>query len=390
MNFSIKNSSFILLLFFATCCKTSTESASIELISKGIFEIPIDEQTSSAWFMVETFELENDEYMVFQDNLRTDPRFLHFANINDSDKSFKVPLEIDGPNGIGHLDGFYVRNLDSIFVLNRYAYELNLVDTSGQLIDRFRLRIGDSNKPALEATLPFLWTFAPIIDLGNKILIPSSPDVDPFKNGYGQKNLAISLDLKTKEFDYVFGFSDKYFNSGFWGIFLETPSYTVNYGDSVILQSFPIEDRVMVYDFDLKLIKSPSLFKDNYMGKFHSLPEFNLDPKIFYPHIYSNPSNKAIVFDPYRNLYYRTFLEAYSTDAIDEMLFSSHKSLRENDGPDKIIQVLDLDFKELGIVTLDKEKYWFEDIQVIREGLIIQVKSENENKNVFEIFEVKY
>ncbi|MFC3416660.1 DUF4221 family protein [Algoriphagus hitonicola] len=381
---------FLCFLFLSIGCNQKSKQTEIKLISKGIFEIPIDEQTSKSWSFIETYEDKNGEYLVFHDFLKTEPRFIHFVNIRDTTQSFNIPLAINGPNGIGHLDGFYVRNLDSIFVLNRYAYQLNLVDSSGKVKDTYRLRADDSNEPALDSTLPFPWTFAPIIDLGEMLLIPSYPDAHPFKQGYKQKNLAIALDPKSKEFEYKLGFSDKYFSSGFWGVFLETPSYTVNYRDSVIIQSFPIDDRVFVFDFDLNLINSPSLFKNYYSDKFHSLPDLNMERDVFYPNTYSNPSNKAIIYDPYRQLYYRTYQEAYSQEAIDEMLYSSHRSLKEQEQPRKIIQVMDSDFNELGVVFLEKEKYWIDDIQVVRDGLLIWIDTDDEDKKIFEIFEVEY
>jgi hypothetical protein len=381
----------LILLFLAqiSCVKKGENYSELQMISKGVIEFPIDEKSSSAWFMVEVVEVNNQEFFVYHDNLRNDPRNLHFVNISDSSKSFKVSLEIDGPNGIGHLDGFHVRNLDSIFILNRYSYELNLVDTSGKVKDQFRLRSDNSNLPAMESALPFVWTYAPIIDLGKKLLIPSYPDIDPFKNGYQQENLAIILDLDTKKIDYKFGFSDKYIGSGFWGVLLEKPSYSVNYHDSVIVQSFPIEDKIMVYDFNFKLIATPSVFKENYEGKNHSLPEFILERKIFYTHIYSNPKNKAVLYDPYRKMYYRTFSESHTPDAINEILDSPNRSLKQNEKPNLKIMVFDSNFNEVEVVNLDKKKYWIDHIRIVKEGILIQVQTDNEDKNVFEIFEVK-
>lgn len=377
-------------LVFIYSCKSKPGQDEIKLISKGVFEILVDDKTSTAWSFIETYEDLNGEYLVFHDILSTNPKLLHFANLIDPIKSFKVSLDIDGPNGIGHLDGFYIRNLDSIFVLNRYAYELNLVDSSGKVNDRYRLRADDSNLPIEDSTLPFPWTFAPLVDLGEKLLIPSYPDAHPFKKGYQQKNLTILFDIKSKVLEYKLGFSEKYFSSGFWGVFLETPSYTVNYQDSVILQSFPIDERIFVYDFELNLVDSHSLFKENYEGKFHSLPDFNMERDVFYPNTYSNPTNKSVIYDPYRKLYYRAFQEAYSQQAIEEMLYSSHRSLNEQKHPNKIIQVIDSEFKELGEVKLEKEKYWVDDIQVVREGILIWIDTDDEDKRLFEIFEVQY
>jgi hypothetical protein len=39
---------------------------------------------------------------------------------------------------------------------------------------------------------------------------------------------------------------------------------------------------------------------------------------------------------------------------------------------------------------VDKEKYWVDFVQVVREGLLLSVKSDDEDRNIFEIFEVKF
>lgn len=391
----MKNKTFLfccLLIFsFLSSCSQNNEFYSLKLNFKRHIEIPVDDQTSTVWIFQQVVMIEEEEYLAYHDPVKTKERFIHFAHLQDSQKSFRIGLSVDGPDGVGDIWGFHVRNLDSIFVLNRYRYELNLVDSSGRVKDRYRLRSDDSNRPSEYSSLPAVWTNSPILDLGKKLIIPSSPDIDPFKKDYKQENLAIVLDLETKEIDYNFGFTDKYFNSGFWGLFLEMPSYAVNYNDSLILQSFPIEDRVMVYDFDFNLLQMQSLFGEFYTGKFHSLPDFNLEREIFYTHTHSNPRNYSILYDPYRRLYYRTMLGPYPPETL-ERIIRQLPSLPagERELPDKIIMVFDKDFNELGYLKLDRKKYILEDLLVVQGGLLIHVDTENEDKNVFEIVEVEF
>ncbi|MDR7128614.1 hypothetical protein J2X69_000946 [Algoriphagus sp. 4150] len=381
---------FLLIPWLFLSCSRSQEYRKLELIPKRLVEIPIDDQTSTNWWFMQAINLKGEEYLAYHDMIRAKKRFIHFAHIADPEKSFKVQLALEGPEGIGALDGFHIRNLDSIFVLNQYKYELNLVDTSGRIKSRYRLRSDDSNRPSQETALPTLWTYAPIIDLGTKLMISSMPDIDPFKNGYKQKNLSMILDLESKAFGYHLGYSDKYMESGFWGVMLEMPSYTVNYKDSVILQSFPIEERVMVYDFDLNLLKSPALFSQLYEGRFHSLPKFDLDPSIFYQHIYTNPKNNMILYDSYRNLYYRVMSGPYPDETIKHLIET--KSLGDNKKgrlPERTIMVFDEDFRELGVVELDRDNYYVDFIRVVKEGLLIEVQTDDEDKKVFQLFEVK-
>ncbi len=373
---------------FCFSCSQKTEYKKLELVSKGTVEIPIGDNASSTWLFLETADLEGEEYLVFQDPIRTDPELIHFAHTFDPDKSFDVPLEKEGPNGISRLDGFYVRNVDSIFVLNRYDYELTLVDTTGMVKDRFRLRADNSNSPSLETALPTIWTASPILDLGNRLIIPSSPDIDPFKVRYAQRNLVIDYDLNNRIFNYDLGFSDRYFKSGFWGTFLETPVYTVNYEDSIIVQSFPIDERVFVFDFALNLLDSYELFEDLYDGKFTSLPEFDIDRNVFYPHTFSNPATKGLIYDPHRDLYYRSMNSAYSEEAIVDIMANPRGGTGVKRVPEMSIMVFDRDFNEVGVIEIDNDQYFIEGFQVIKEGILLEKQSDSEDLVTYEIFEI--
>ncbi|WP_192347196.1 DUF4221 family protein [Algoriphagus sp. Y33] len=381
----------ILISWIIGCTGSEEKYEILELVSKRIIEIPLDEYTSSTWGTLQYLNLGEDEYLVFHDQIKSREKKIHFAHINEKGRSFQVNVSLDGPNGVGHLDSFHVKNLDSIFVLNQYAYRLYLIDTSGTVRDMYPL-IGDNLQEPSEITyLPFPFPFSQIVDLGSKLFFPARPDVNTLENYRLESyKTGILLDLNTKKFSYKLGYPDSYINSGFWGMPLEISSSTVNFKDSLVVQSFSIEDRVMVYDFDLRPVDSPSLFREYYDGKFHSLPEPTMEPDIFYPHIFSNPTNKAILFDPYRDLYYRIFSGPYPEEIIEQRKKSNFRRLPDdNEYPDRKIMVFDREFNELGVIELDKKKYWVDFIRVVKEGVLIRVQSENENKNIFEIFEVK-
>jgi len=374
------------------CTTPDHRSPALELVSKRIVEIPLDDKTSNAWWTLQYLDLDRDEYLIFHDQIKSKEKKIHFAHLQDQRKSFQVNVSIDGPNGVGHLDSFLVKNLDSIFVLNQYGYRLFLIDSSGTVKDRYKLIGGTNQENAGITYLPLPLPFSPIVDLGDKLVFPARADINSLEN-YAPEfyKTGISLDLNTRNFEYQFDYPDSYVNSGFWGMHLEQASLAVNFKDSLLVQSFPIEDRVMVYDFDMNLVSSPSLFREYYEGKFHSLPEATMEPELFYPHIYSNPTNKAILFDPYRDVYYRIYSGPYSEESIELMRkVKSVQPVKHPESPDQRIMVFDRQFNELGVIEVDKEKYWVDFVKVVREGILIPVKSEVEDKNIFEIFEIKF
>ncbi len=354
--------------------------------------IPLDENTSTVWGTLQYLDLGTDEYLVFHDLIKSQNKIIHFSHLNDAEKTFQVNVSIEGPNGVGHLDGVHVKNLDSIYVLNRFAYRLYQIDKVGEVKNIYSL-LDEKKKSSQELTyLPGSLPTYPIVDFGKKLFLPARPDVNPLENyNYKHFNTGIVLNLENGNFGYHLNYPKSYHDSGFWGMQLEMASTVVNFKDSTIIQSFPIEDGLMVYDFDLNLIDNPSLFSEYYEGKFNSLNEPSLEPEIYYPHIYSNPSNKSILFDPYRDLYYRVYNGPYPETTIENMARSNFMTWDEkNEYPKRMIMVFDRNFKEIGILELDKERYFVDFIRVVKEGLLVPVQSDDEDKNVFEIFEVKY
>lgn len=383
---------FIQLCLIIGCSSPKQKYSKLELISKRILEIPLDENTSSVWGTLQYLDLGEDEFLVFHDLIQSQNKAIHFSHLNDFEKSFQVNVSIEGPHGVGHLDGVLVKNLDSIYVLNRFAYRLYQIDKFGKVINKYSF-IDEMDKSSKKLTyLPGSLPANPIVDFGQQLFLPARPDVNPLENfKYKSFNTGILLNLKNKSFSYQLNYPKSYHDSGFWGMQLEMASTVVNFKDSTIIQSFPIEDELMVYDFDLNLIDTPSLFSEFYQDKFHSLPEPSLEPEIYYPHIYSNPSNKSILFDPYRDLYYRIYNGPYPEATIKNMANSNFTFWdQKNEYPNRIIMVFDRSFKEVGVIELDKERYFVDFIRVVKEGLLIEVQSDDEDKKIFEIFEVEY
>ena len=79
-------------------------------------------------------EKEGKEYFTFQNpNTNT----ILFYNLQKQNLEFKVNFPIDGNNGIGFANGYYIHNLDSIYVPNRDIKEISLVNKNGTLITKY-------------------------------------------------------------------------------------------------------------------------------------------------------------------------------------------------------------------------------------------------------------
>lgn len=61
-----------------------------------------------------------------------------------------------------------------------------------------------------------------------------------------------------------------------------------------------------------------------------------------------------------------------------------------NDYPNRMIMVFDRDFNEIGVIDIDQNQYWVDFIRIVKDGIIIQRQTKDENKCNFELFEIEF
>ena len=289
---------FSFLLFFFSCnlhknqnCDQYTLKATPTKLS-----FPLDEKTKIYIFSLQPYTDSTDtEYLVFQNQTYSQ---LLFYNMNTQKLYKKIDCAYEGPEAVRKFNGFFVRNMNEIYVTHSNHNGLTLIDGEGKPLKIYKNETKDGTTISTNPATARDW----IQDINNKLYIPLSLNREWGEDVKLQKsNLCATLDLKTQElellplthFDIV----------GREGDDLIVLYYSRCTNGKQFIYSFEDSENLFVTDLEhtsLKKIKAKSRF----------LPTLQFKPQeysIASPDNCSSleqPRYGTILYDPYRKVYY--------------------------------------------------------------------------------------
>ena len=126
------------LLFFIESCNIVQEKQlheslpsytfgdSVTLNKTGTLELEIDSLTNIQTQYLQYFSTKDSvEYLLWENASQLE---IHFYNLNTLSLDRKMVFEKEGPSGIKKLHGFFVKDIDSIFVFNSPFFDIFLFD----------------------------------------------------------------------------------------------------------------------------------------------------------------------------------------------------------------------------------------------------------------------
>jgi hypothetical protein len=185
---------------------------SIDLRKVGIKEFRLDSVTSFRTNYVDIYMDKNKNYLILENRNKPSIQFYDFSG--DS-LSFEVKLEIDGPNGVGKMRGFFVKNLDSIYVLNPFHYAVYLVNRNGNVIDKYSWLHNAAQLKSL--SMAGIYTTSPGILLNNKLHLFAVPETGyKRKSTFESGKVDVVLDLKNRSVELNYNYPDVYRKNKLW------------------------------------------------------------------------------------------------------------------------------------------------------------------------------
>ncbi|SDA62627.1 protein of unknown function [Algoriphagus alkaliphilus] len=337
-------------------------------------EISLNDLSSNFFMLSQEVSISNDEFLVFCNPFPNDPNLIFFYNLVDSAKSFTLDFKSEGPNGVGEMSDFFFHNLDSIFVFDRYSYQMSLVDSSGHVKRKFRLKDSEGIESDENSVIPWMDNKSRAIIRDRFLYIPCYPDSDPYFSSYSGENLLMKLDLISGDFDLLLGYPTKYKSGGFWGGPEHIlPSIISSLDGNNLVASFPFEDSIYSVDSESGFFKSQVYVKSDIVSQVNPLPEISLDRKVRTKFQLGNDYYFSISKDQYRQRYYLIANKRYSDDSIDKIMN------RESGSPnEQSLIVLNKEFQKIGEYQLPKEFSRY-GIFIYKSGVYL-LNNENENK----------
>lgn len=368
------------LMAFLVACGTEYESKLSEFkIDKRVsIGFNLDSLSSNYWPVGQHWvSKENIQYLIHQNPFPTDPNRLFFSNLNKIDQGFSIEFEVEGPNGVGAITDFYFHNFDSIFLIDRYSYQMSLVDSFGNLKKVFRLKETDGNKPDNSSVLPYTISGRAIMKIGQYLLIPTVPDADPIESDYSLKNLLLVVNLESGQVKKMLGFPKSYKGAFRGGADHFLPSLSQFQGNTILV-SYPIVDSIFVFDLEtenlvLRFYSSSTLVKNIEAA---SPSKWGNEDKVRYR--LGVPRHYSIIFDHFRKQFLRVSFEAFDQESISEILnrrpaiTSRKSSLIVHNETGQIIGsfIIGLNYNPM-------------DILILESGVFIALNSKNEDKKEY-------
>ncbi len=354
---------YILVSFYLLSCSGQKADTKLEfdyeLIENSEIKFPLDKSTSNVELYLEVIEDPDNGRELLAYLSRTKLAILYF-DIAEQKLVKEIPLQREGPEGVGKPTGAYVVSWDSIYVIAANNYQVSLIDQNAKVHRRYRLLDGDTYNE--NTGLIQVKATSPAVKVGNLMYFNVLPDRDSYEPFYYEGKINSSLDLVTGDYEYFNQYPAE-FKGKVWGV--RGPSYSTTFRSSTneMAFSFSISDSISVFDLEdwsSERFYGGSKYKKNPVQPFEN-PNESLDLS---DDALRTFHYEGMIYDKYEEVYYRIALHDIElADANSNKLDMFNKTLS--------IIVLDRDFNILTEKKLEDNKYMWYMYFVSKEGLCI-------------------
>ena len=342
---------YLLLFFllFSVACSTEKkyEACQLKQTDKTL-SFPIDPDTKNNFNIYSIYkDKDGKEYFTFQNY---DNNTIHFYDLKQQKQAFRINPPREGSNGVGRTFGYYIHNLDSIYVFSWVEHEFYLINKDCALLDK-------QSYPEHKSSC-FMATAAQLpVRLGRTLYTCIEPN-----RWIEHDRVTVAIDMDTKEskalpFDYPDypGSEVKLKKYGMEG------SYSRCYDGERFVYSFHYDENIYVATPEHDSIRKVPV-KSKYFDKVQLPDELTASPEDFCVNAWYN----NLLYDPYREVYYRI---AYPHSTLDKGVRSME--LVQFGRKNFSIIILDKDFRIVG-ETLFPDNTYNPGIMFVRpEGLYI-------------------
>lgn len=311
---------------------------------------------------------------------------IYFFDYSTSKYLKKISYQKEGPNGVLGIAGYYIKNMDSIYVYNRPLVELDLVDSAGCVKNKIPLK-GIEDEWYLYYPQYDFKTVCPIIENSGRLLLTGFNPFQIEDKFVDKFHFTACVDLQNNQVEYHHVYPYDLFGNG------------VNWADPAYMQVFPalLPSGELVHSFTnshnlyVSKLNSDSVttvFGGSNFSKVIRSIDWDANSgetpsELMLTHFLQQDLYAALLYDPWRKVFYR-FMQQGIPNATTRMPLDS-KNL--------VVIVLNEQFEYLGETTMGKGSEWnWSNSFVTEEGLNIEyidTNDVNENFLYFKIFNMK-
>lgn len=351
----------ILLLACAACKQDTSRPRADYALNKSEKKViyPLDSSTKTFIHTLQLYIDKNgEEYLTFQNQDQNKIIFYHFAT---GKLAFKLEPEMNGSNGTGLFYGYYIHNFDSIFLTNHFLPQITMIDKHKKVIEK--LVYGDpEDSNMLNAYYSITNYYNPLVITNHKLYLTYRC------NRWAAFNpVAAVIDMQT----HVVRAFPSFIYPHFPGADNKAKAFGVEeylsrcYDGNRFIYSFYFDEDLYVAPLEhdsIRRVKTTS----RYMKKVTIWDDYG---RLTLADIAGNPNYGNILYDPYREVYYRI---VYPSTAINRELTDRQlMELLQYGRTQFSILILDKDLKVIGETLFPENTYNSQLMFIRHDGLYI-------------------
>lgn len=339
--------------------------ATQELVKVGTKKFRLDTETKNRPPYSQVYQGKAGEEILTFLNPRKNA--IYFYRYADTTYLSQIAFEREGGNAILGASGYFVKNLDSIYVMNRPMMEVVLADSTGKVRSRIPLleNMRDAKWP-LYYPQYILSAVAPMTVWDNHLLLPGFAPFSRLMENRKAFRFMASIDLSTQAVSYHHLYPESLFgdNANWGGDLIQMP-YPAFSPDGKMVYSFPNSHDLYLAEWNKDEMTSV-YGGSNEIGAICSL-DCGLDQtppnEQLLSYYLGQDWYAAILYDSYRKVYYRYWQKGVPSATSDTPFNSQVVS----------IIMMDEHFRYLGETEIGSGERWnWSNSFVTAEGLNIE------------------
>ena len=277
-----------------------------------------------------------------------------------------IEFERQGPDGILRVEGYYIKNMDSIYVYNRPMMELVLTDSSGLVKQRISLRDNRTDQEwGRYYPQYFVNAVNPLIEINGNLIMTGMSPFSISDSLIRKFRFTSCIDLNTGNMKFIHNYPKELYGSDVnWQDPMFMQAYREISPNGEWLYSFPVSHDIYVANKDTEGYKK-IYAGSNTAGTIRSLNDGRerTPDEIIYAHILQQDLYTAILHDPYRHCYYRFMLKSIPNATINNQY--GEKPI--------VVIIMDEQFNYMGETHIGNVEAWnWENSFVTSEGLVME------------------
>jgi hypothetical protein len=302
----------------------------------------------------------------------------------------KIKLDREGPNGVNPyvIDGYHIVSYDSIYYYSHRNHSLYLLNHKGEKYHTINYMTNYDNMKSwkendfqknLIPPMVQLSTGKPMYKIDGTIYLCGEMTEEFGK--VDSINHLLMMTIDTRNGDSVafhLGYPKSY-NEGNWGeAYFREVFWCMNPTNKLFVVSFPNDH--YIYQTDLKQVTkiyAGSMYADDI--KSLDVPAFIMSKNRRLSHYFENYSYSAVIYDKYRNVYYRMVEHPWKD-------YDTHMNWMPWLKQVSVI-ILDENLNFMGETKLDMEyRFSASQFMVIEDGLLLYKQTDDEDERVYDLF----